>query len=152
MRQDAQGYFYFVDRVGDTFRWKGENVATSEVAAVLSDIPGVLEVSVYGVAVPGQEGRAGMAALVTEPDFAPETIGQHINGRLPAYARPLFLRLSPTLEVTATFKHRKQTLVREGFDPSVIGEPIFWFNTDAQSYERLGAAHYTAIIEGDVRL
>ena len=69
MRRDEHGYFYFVDRIGDTFRWKGENVATSEVAEALAAVPGIKEVNVYGVDVPGADGRAGMAALVVDGDF-----------------------------------------------------------------------------------
>lgn len=152
MRRDAQGYFYFVDRVGDTFRWKGENVATSEVAAAFSDLPGVLEVTVYGVAVPGHEGRAGMAALVTNADFAPDEIAAHIAPRLPGYARPLFLRLSGALEVTGTFKHRKQTLVQEGFDPRAVAAPVFWLEPGSQSYKPLDMAAFSAIVQGNVRL
>src|SRR6266480_4658503 len=95
MRQDAQGYFYFVDRVGDTFRWKGENVATSEVAEAICAFRGVTDANVYGVQIPGTEGRAGMAALVAdELDLA--AFRNHLIARLPGYARPLFLRLRST--------------------------------------------------------
>ena len=69
MRRDEHGYFYFVDRVGDTFRWKGENVSTNEVSEAINMAPGILEANVYGVHVPGSEGRAGMAALVVDGDF-----------------------------------------------------------------------------------
>jgi fatty-acyl-CoA synthase len=152
MRRDALGYFYFVDRVGDTFRWKGENVATSEVAEALSVVPGILEANVYGVSVPGHDGRAGMAALVVEPGFDPAGLGAKLTDRIPAYARPVFLRLRPELEVTGTFKHRKQDLVRDGFDPGRIGEPLYWFNLDTQRYESLDSARLADIVEGRVRL
>ena len=107
MRMDAGGFFYFVDRIGDTFRWKGENVATSEVAAALMEFPGIREATVYGVAVPGTEGAAGMATLVADGalDFA--ELRRHLARRLPAYARPLFLRLKDRIDTTATFKHRQ---------------------------------------------
>src|SRR6266851_324834 len=94
MRKDARGYFYFVDRVGDTFRWKGENVSTTEVAETVSACPGVIEAVVYGVTIPGTEGRAGMAAVITNRDFNMVAFRQHLAVCLPEYARPLFLRVS----------------------------------------------------------
>ena len=90
MRRDAHGYFYFVDRIGDTFRWKGENVATSEVAEALGVVPGVAEANVYGVTVPGQDGRAGMAALVVGADFDPARSASD----LPGTCRPMRGRCS----------------------------------------------------------
>ena len=114
MRTDASGFFYFVDRIGDTFRWKGENVSTSEVAEAITAFPGVIEATVYGVAVPGTEGAAGMAALVVDGAFDLAALRSHLARGLPAYARPLFLRIQDRIEVTATFKHKKTDLVREG--------------------------------------
>ncbi|HWC64012.1 MAG TPA: long-chain-acyl-CoA synthetase, partial [Rhizomicrobium sp.] len=99
MRQDEQGFYYFVDRLGDTFRWKGENVATAEVSAALTAYPGILAASVYGVALPGADGKAGMAALETNGDFDRRGLPAWLAGRLPSYARPLFLRLVPALSV-----------------------------------------------------
>ena len=84
LRMDEDSYFYFVDRIGDTFRWKGENVATSEVAEVLSVATGVREANVYGVAVPGNEGRAGMAALVVDDGFDPAALYAHVTRELPS--------------------------------------------------------------------
>jgi len=105
MRKDPQGYFYFIDRIGDSFRWKGENVATSEVAEAICAFRGVRDANVYGVEIPGTDGRAGMAALVTEDDLDLAALRTHLIARLPAYARPLFLRLRSTMELTATFKY-----------------------------------------------
>ena len=118
MRRDAAGYYYFVDRIGDTFRWKGENVSTTEVAEAIATFPGVREANVYGVAVPGYEGRAGMAALVVDgaPDFDLPGLRAHIATHLPTYARPVFLRFRRDLEMTSTFKQKKTELVAEGFD------------------------------------
>src|SRR6185503_12963226 len=93
MRSDADGYFYFIDRIGDTFRWKGENVSTNEVAERLQAAPGVKEADVYGVAVQGAEGRAGMAALVVGPEFDIKAFGEHVARELPAFAQPLFVRV-----------------------------------------------------------
>jgi fatty-acyl-CoA synthase len=148
MRQDAQGFYYFVDRLGDTFRWKGENVATAEVAAALRTFPGILGAVVYGVAVPGADGKAGMAALETGPGFELAGLPSHL-ARLPPYARPLFLRLVTSLAVTETFKPRKQELMREGFDPSGIRDPLY-IQTGA-AYEKLDAAFYERIRGGLVR-
>ena len=127
MRQDAQGFFYFVDRLGDTFRWKGENVATTEVAATLTGYPGVLAANVYGVPVPGADGRAGTAALETDAAFDLAGLKPYLAARLPGYARPVFLRLVPSLAVTETFKQKKQDLLARGFDhPAPIRFMPIW--------------------------
>jgi fatty-acyl-CoA synthase len=152
MRRDSHGYFYFVDRVGDTFRWKGENVATGEVSAALAREPGIREANVYGVHVPGAEGRAGMASLVVDGDFDITVLHAHLKQRLPSYARPIFLRLSPRIEVTGTFKQRKVDLVREGFDPEKIADPVFWLDPATSTYERLLPEGYADIVEGRVKL
>ena len=152
MRRDDHGYFYFVDRIGDTFRWKGENVATSEVSEALSAIPGIREVNVYGVAVPGMDGRAGMAALVVDGGFDIAGLAHRLEGRLAPYARPVFLRLQPEIVVTGTFKQRKVELVKDGFDPAALPDPIYWLDPALASYERLSPARYTEIIEDRVKL
>src|SRR5262249_35182107 len=112
MRRDARGYFYFVDRIGDTFRWKGENVSTAEVQEAIGAFEGALEANVYGVAVPGHEGRAGMAALVVSDNFNLAAFPEHLAARLPEYARPVFLRIRREIEVTSTFKQKKVDLAR----------------------------------------
>jgi fatty-acyl-CoA synthase len=152
MRRDEHGYFYFVDRIGDTFRWKGENVATTEVAAVLGRVPGVKEANVYGVTVPGNEGRAGMAALVTEAGFTTAALAEIVQRRLPAYARPIFIRLSSAIAVTGTFKQRKVDLVRDGFDPAAIADPLYWLDPATGAYEPLTPARHAEIVEGRVKL
>src|SRR5581483_507284 len=92
LRRDTEGYYYFVDRIGDTFRWKGENVATQEVADVLNGVPGVTETNVFGVAIPGEDGRAGMAAVVLADGarFDGAAFWAHAARQLPPYARPAF--------------------------------------------------------------
>ena len=152
MRRDSHGYFYFVDRIGDTFRWKGENVATSEVAAALGREAGIREANVYGVTVPGSEGRAGMAALVVDQGIGVTNLAAHLKPRLPAYARPIFLRLTPALDVTGTFKQRKIDLVRDGFNPATIADPLYWLNPASGSYEPLTPVSYADIVEGRVKL
>jgi fatty-acyl-CoA synthase len=152
LRQDGEGYFYFVDRVGDTFRWKGENVSTSEVSEVLGQAPGVMEVNVYGVAVPHAEGRAGMAALVTGEGFELTALARAVDDSLPAYARPVFLRLQHEIETTGTFKYRKIDLVEQGFDPAKVeGEPLYVRAPDG-GYEPLTADIFARIESGVTRL
>jgi fatty-acyl-CoA synthase len=152
MRRDANGYFYFVDRIGDTFRWKGENVATSEVSEALGVNPGVKEANVYGVSVPGQDGRAGMAALVTGSGFDIAGLAAALAGNLPPYARPVFIRLLPELEITGTFKQRKVDLVKDGFDPAAIRDPLYWFDHARGQYVPLTAADYAGIVDGRVKI
>jgi len=152
MRRDAHGYFYFVDRIGDTFRWKGENVSTGEVGEVLAAVPGVREANVYGVAIPGLDGRAGMAALVADGDFNLDDLSARVRTRLAPYARPIFLRLSPRIEVTGTFKQRKVDLVRQGFDPSAISDPLYFMDAASGRYEALTAERHGEILAGTIRL
>jgi fatty-acyl-CoA synthase len=152
MRQDAQGFFYFVDRVGDTFRWKGENVSTTEVAAVIGSCPKVSDVAVYGVAVPNTDGRAGMAALVVEPGFDLQRLRRTLAARLPAYARPLFIRIVAAIELTGTFKLRKQDLVLEGYDPLRVSDALYVEDGARDAYVRLDAALYAGLKAGELRL
>jgi fatty-acyl-CoA synthase len=152
MRMDAGGYYYFVDRIGDTFRWKGENVATSEVAAALTAFLGITEASVYGVAVPGTEGAAGMAALVADGPLDFAELRRHLARLLPAYARPLFLRLKERLDATGTFKHNSTALAREGFDVTVVRDPIYVDDPVQGAYVPLDAALYERIDAGKMRL
>lgn len=152
MRRDTLGYYYFVDRVGDTFRWKAENVATGEVAAVLSLFEGITQANVYGVQVPGYDGRAGMAALVSEiePDLA--KLKAHIDASLPHYARPVFLRLSNESETTSTFKFKKTNLVKAGFNPDNIHEPLYYADPETGAYQALDKKVFKAITESNKRL
>jgi len=152
MRVDGSGYFFFVDRIGDTFRWKGENVATSEVAAALTAFPSIAEAVVYGVAVPGTEGAAGMAAVVADGALDLTALREHLARALPDYARPKFLRIQNRVAVTATFKHQKTDLVREGFDPAAMAEPIYFDDTARGVYVRLDAKLFEDIRSGRLRL
>ena len=128
LRDQGFRHAQFVDRVGDTFRWKGENVSTNEVAEVLNGFDQVAESTVYGVQVPGTDGRCGMAALVLRcavDELDLDGLTRHLQGQLPSYAWPLFLRVRPELEVTGTFKQMKSDLRKQGFDPAQVGEPLF---------------------------
>lgn len=152
LRIDEDGFYYFVDRIGDTFRWKGENVATSEVGELISVDPGIDEANVYGVAIPGQDGRAGMAALVVNADFDLDRLSDAIHRGLAAYARPLFLRILPEMEITGTFKHRKVDLVREGFDPRKLPDALYFRDAASGRYVPLDAERYEAITGGRERI
>lgn len=151
MRQDERGFFYFVDRVGDTFRWKGENVATSEVTETICRFPGIKEANVYGVAIPGSDGRAGMATIVTNDGVDLAAFRQHLVNRLPDFARPLFLRIRNDLEVTATFKHTKTALVREGYNPCAIADAIYFNDRERQAFVPLDQSLYERIQIGQLR-
>ena len=152
MRKDAQGYFYFVDRVGDTYRWKGENVSTGEVTAAVTTCAGVVDAAVYGVSVPGADGRAGMAALVVESGFDLAAFRRELVERLPDYARPVFVRVVPTLELTGTFKLRKQDLALEGYDPTRVRDALYVEDRRTEAYVRLEESGYARLIGGQLRL
>ena len=152
MRRDADGYFYFVDRIGDTYRWKGENVSTTEVAETICGFAGVNDANVYGVAVPGHEGRAGMAAIVCDRGLDLKALRSYLAARLPDYARPVFLRVVEEIDVTATFKQRKLTLVKEGFDPACIGDPLYVDDPKRRAFAPIDEALYRRIVAGEMRL
>jgi fatty-acyl-CoA synthase len=152
MRADESGFYYFVDRIGDTFRWKGENVSTSEVATAIGAFPGIKEANVYGVPVPGTEGAAGMAAIICRGDLDLAALRKHLAAWLPPYARPLFLRVADRLESTATFKHTKTNLQREGFDPAATSDAIYFDDPAKKAFVRLDTAFFARITAGKVRL
>jgi len=136
LRQDSDGYCYFVDRIGDTFRWKSENVSTQEVADALGDLPGLELINIYGVQVPGHEGRAGMAAVLMQAgqDFDPEAFYALTEQSLPRYAAPVFVRVSAAADLTSTFKLRKVDLQRQGYCPQACQDPLFIRDEQARSY------------------
>ncbi|KAL1917844.1 uncharacterized protein VTP21DRAFT_3678 [Calcarisporiella thermophila] len=151
LRMDENGYFWFGDRLGDTFRWKSENVSTMEVADVLSQFPGVEEANVYGVLVPGHEGRCGMAAIrVNRETFDFKGLAEHLRKILPGYAVPHFLRIVPELEITGTFKQRKVGYREEGIDIDKVKDPLYWLC--GNEYIPFTKAIYDDIINGKVRL
>ncbi|KAK7751356.1 long-chain fatty acid transporter fat1 [Diatrype stigma] len=145
MRLDADGRLYFVDRLGDTFRWHSENVSTNEVADIVGGFPQVVEVNVYGVAVPHADGRAGCAAIVPntkEIDW--KGLAEHCLAQLPRYAVPIFIRVVDALEHTSTMKLQKGTLRNEGIDLDRMEQalqdrdgrldPIYWLPPGSNIY------------------
>ena len=151
MRRDADGYFMFVDRTGDTFRWKGQNVATFEVAGIIRACPGVVEAIVYGVSVPDAEGRVGMALVETDEQFDLEVLARQLEA-LPEYSRPLFLRLAREMLSTETFKPKRLAYVEEGFDPKLVRDPLYVFDRDQRCYAPLDEIRHEAIRNGTMRL
>ncbi|XP_021796244.2 very long-chain acyl-CoA synthetase-like isoform X2 [Papio anubis] len=151
---DRENFIYFHDRVGDTFRWKGENVATTEVADIVGLVDFVQEVNVYGVHVPDHEGRIGMASIKMKEnhEFDGKKLFQHIADYLPSYARPRFLRIQDTIEITGTFKHRKVTLVEEGFNPAVIKDALYFLDDTAKTYVPMTEDIYNAISAKTLKL
>lgn len=152
LKKDELGYFYFVDRIGDTFRWKAENVSTNEVGEALSGFSGINLPNVYGVSIPNMDGRAGMAAVNTVGgDLDLKALAEHVDQALPHYARPLFIRVVPEAETTGTFKYRKVELVEEGFDLAKVSDPIFVRLPDTDAYKVLTPELQTKIEAGEVK-
>ncbi len=151
---DAQGYYYFVDRIGDTFRWKGENVSTQEVAEATAGFPGVEMANAFGVTVPGGDGRAGMVALVlaNPKAFDGAAFWSFVGERLPAYAAPVFVRLQGEADMTGTFKLRKLDLAKEGYDPAVVKDRLWLRDDAARAYVELTPERYTGVQAGRIRL
>jgi acyl-CoA synthetase (AMP-forming)/AMP-acid ligase II len=142
------GWLSFADRVGDTFRWKGENVSTNEVAEALNAAPGVLESNVYGVEVARAEGRAGMASLRIGEGFDLSGFARFVKDRLPAHQRPYFLRLQREMKVTGTFKHQKSDYRAQGYDPAKSDDPVFYL--DGAGYVAIDAAVYDRLRSGEI--
>ncbi|KAI9698557.1 MAG: hypothetical protein M1820_007447 [Bogoriella megaspora] len=128
LRRDEEGRWFFLDRLGDTFRWKSENVSTAEVAEVIGQYPGVVEANVYGVLVPGHDGRAGCAAIFLDPQIRPSfdfaDLMRHAQAGLPRYAVPVFLRVVEQVTPIHNNKQNKVPLRKEGIDPDAIANGI----------------------------
>ncbi|PRQ10088.1 long-chain-acyl-CoA synthetase [Enhygromyxa salina] len=148
LSRDRMWHLHFVDRLGDTFRWKGENVSTQEVAQVLDTCEGVLEANVYGVQIPNSDGRAGMAAIVVTPEFSPERLFAHVSAELPAYAAPRLLRVVECLSTTGTFKHTKVELRDEGWDLDRVRDLLLLRDSAAQTYVELTPERAQALRDG----
>ena len=148
MRRDAHGFYTFVDRVGDTFRWKGENVAALEVSSAIRACPGIKDVIVYGVAVPRAEGRAGMALMTIDGQFDFDAFVEELQA-LPRYAWPVFVRLAAgEIETTDTFKPKRPIYVAQGFDPARIEDPLYVLDNKRWVYVPLDAEGRPAPLSG----
>ncbi|XP_029798356.1 long-chain fatty acid transport protein 6 [Suricata suricatta] len=152
--QDQENFLYFWDRIGDTFRWKGENVATTEVADVIGMLDFIQETNVYGVPVQDYEGKAGMASIILKPNRSLdlEKVYEQVVSFLPAYACPRFLRIQEKMEITGTFKLQKFRLVEEGFNPLKISDPLYFMDNLKKSYVPLTKELYDHIMLGEVKL
>uniref|UniRef100_A0AAR2ILZ7 long-chain-fatty-acid--CoA ligase n=1 Tax=Pygocentrus nattereri TaxID=42514 RepID=A0AAR2ILZ7_PYGNA len=154
LKVDHENFVYFQDRVGDTFRWKGENVATTEVSDILIMVDCIEEANVYGVTVKGHEGRIGMAAItLTEgKEFDCVDTCKVLSNLLPVYARPYFIRIQNSLEMTGTFKLKKVKLVAEGFDPALIQDPLYFLDLAQKKYIPLTQDIYNSVLAGEIKL
>jgi fatty-acyl-CoA synthase len=148
MRKDAGGFYFFVDRLGDTFRWKGENVSTAEVAGIIAACPGVIDAVVFGVIVPGADGRAGMAAIAADASLQLDVLHRHVAANLPDYARPRFLRLCGEIARTGTFKLSKAALAREGYEENDADDPLYVEDDARDTYVPIDAAMRARIAAG----
>lgn len=145
-------HYQFVDRVGDTFRWKSENVSTNEVGEIISGFNDIKFCNVYGVEVPGADGRAGMAAVTLADgvgELDPAAFSSYVNDNLPPYARPVFIRVQPDLEVTGTFKMLKGELKKQAYDLDQVEDPIFVMKPGSSTYEPLDAEFAAVIARGE---
>ena len=149
LRRDEDGFYYFVDRIGDTFRWKGENVSTAEVADVITQDDAIDEATVVGVPVPNMDGQAGLVAVVPANGFDPVHFARTVS-ELPTYAQPRFVRVMGRLAKTGTFKIQKNDLRNDGVDPSRIEDPLFIRANGG--YERLTPERWTDVKEGRLKL
>eukprot|EP01064_Diplonema_japonicum_P018233 TRINITY_DN26914_c0_g1_i1.p1 TRINITY_DN26914_c0_g1~~TRINITY_DN26914_c0_g1_i1.p1 ORF type:complete len:635 (+),score=212.57 TRINITY_DN26914_c0_g1_i1:39-1943(+) len=150
----TNGYTYFVDRIGDTFRWKGENVSTMEVSEVLSTFPGIIEASVYGVEVPGKDGRACMVAINQDPNVPidPRKFATYCRANLPMYSVPMFVRFLAQMDSTGTFKHMKVQYKKESFDPKKCSDKMWFFDIPAGTYSELNENAFERICSGQAKL
>ena len=135
-------HYQFVDRVGDTFRWKAENVSTNEVGETINGHPQIEFCNVYGVEVPGADGRAGMASMVLSDNVGElnlEDFSAYVGEQLPSYARPVFLRIQPEMDTTGTFKMVKGELRKEGYDLEQVTDALYVMKPGSKVYEKLSA-------------
>lgn len=163
LRRDPDGRWFFLDRLGDTFRWKAQNVSTAEVAEALGRFPNLLEANVYGVEVPHHEGRAGCAAVFLRPDdraaFDWRALLAHNKKALPRYAVPVFIRVLESHSTMHNNKQNKVPLRKEGVDPAKIAagdagttDKLLWMRPGGHTYEPFGQREFDQLAAGKARL
>ena len=153
LRMDREGYLFFCDRTGDTFRWKGENVSTTEVEGTMQRILGLKDVVVYGVLIRGADGRAGMAAITSdEESLEMSELYRKLSAELPRYAIPVFIRLTGDLALTSTFKLKKTQARDEGYDLELVSDPVFLLHPSLGRYVRLTPDLVRELENGDLKL
>ena len=149
LTRHENNWLSFADRVGDTYRWKSENVSTMEVAAIINKYPEVLDTNVYGVEVESADGRAGMALMNISEDFDFEVFSEHVEKNLNTFQRPCFIRIAEVMKTTGTFKHQKEDLKKQGFDPSVIEDKLYFYQKGR--YVEIDDSLYQRIQSGEER-
>ncbi|MCB1854607.1 MAG: long-chain-acyl-CoA synthetase, partial [Halieaceae bacterium] len=145
-------HYQFVDRVGDTFRWKSENVSTNEVGEIINSHPQIRFCNVYGVEIPRADGRAGMAALALADGVADldlDSFSAHVNKFLPGYARPVFLRIQRELDTTGTFKLVKGELRKQAYDLDQVDDALYVMKPGADRYVPLDRAFADELRAGE---
>lgn len=158
MTRDSEGFLYWSDRVGDTFRWKGENVATTEIENALDGVSEFADVTVYGVPVPDYDGKVGMAAVVLREDVTVDNIDwtafhKECTTHLTSYSRPVFVRVQQSVKVTATFKHQKSDLVKDGYNPDAMKtDKLFFYNQKTGAVTPLDHAMFQQINTGKIKI
>lgn len=152
LRRDRYGFYYFEDRLGDTFRWKSENVSTEEVTSVMNSFKDGLNWNVYGVLVPNQDGRAGCAAIHKDKfnGLDLEKVAKHAMSKLPKYACPQFIRVTEKSETTSTMKNIKTGLRKEGVDPNEVIDKVYWLR--GEKYVEFSKEDWDGLTNGDVRM
>eukprot|EP01080_Neovahlkampfia_damariscottae_P009204 gene9204-1290_t len=150
LKRDSNGFFYFVDRIGDTYRWKGENVATGQIQNVYSKFQGIKEANVYGIPIPGMEGKCGMASIVADNlDF--DGLYDFTRDNLTPYSNPYFLRIKTEFNNTGTFKYRKVDLVKEHFDINVVKDEIYFRDDKQKKYVKMTKDLFDGIMSQKVK-
>ncbi|XP_056428569.1 long-chain fatty acid transport protein 2-like [Hyla sarda] len=151
---DKEGFIFFQDRVGDTFRWKGENVATTEIENLMLILDFIEDANAFGVPVPDHEGRIGMVSLKLKEgkSFDGDKIFKQVTEYLPNYARPRFVRIQDSIQVTATYKQYKMDLVKDGFNPFCVKDPLYILDDTFRTYRPMDRQLYNDILEKRIKL
>lgn len=151
---DKHFYVYFKDRIGDTYRWRGENVSTNEVESIIARYLSLTDVAVFGVEIPGEEGRIGMAAIVEQGDGSIDLVSllEFLRKTLPGYAVPYFIRLIREIKFTGTMKISKYELRQEGYNLDKVKDPVYYLSHKTGKYKPLTRDIYEDIVNAHHRV